>query len=77
MAGIVTQKDNVRLFIWDEDGKVWNAYHAKQSDTDELRCAAIHRIHVDKGGHPVFAMSADQDLSSQLKKVTSKVTIKK
>ena len=62
---------------WDEDGKVWNAYHAKQSDTDELRCAAINRIHIDKEGNPVFSMSTEQDLSNKLKKVTSKVTIKK
>lgn len=57
----------------DEDGKIWNAYHAKRTETDELRCAAITRIHVDKEGYPVFSMSKEQDLQEELRDVCVKV----
>ena len=60
----------------DEDGKIWNTYHAKVTDTDELRCAAITRIHLDKEGYPVFSMSDEQDISTELRQVRMKVVIK-
>ena len=62
-------------FFEDSYGNHMIAYHAQEAMKDTPRCTAIHRVHFNKHGIPVFDMSADRDLNQDLVQVMSKVVV--
>lgn len=62
-------------FFTDPEGNLMIAYHAEDAITHHLRCAAIHRVHFDIDGEPVFDMSAERDLNPRLREVSMKVIL--
>ncbi|NLJ96097.1 MAG: family 43 glycosylhydrolase [Clostridiales bacterium] len=62
-------------FFKDSYGNHMIAYHAQEAMKDTPRCTAIHRVHFNKHGIPVFDMSADRDLNQDLVQVMSKVVV--
>lgn len=63
-------------FFVDPEGNLMIAYHGVESLKDHLRCSAIHRVHFDITGNPVFSLSPERDLNPELRKVTIKVVVK-
>jgi GH43 family beta-xylosidase len=63
-------------FFKDSYGNHMIAYHAQEAMRGTPRCTAIHRMHYNISGIPIFDMSAKRDLNQELVKVTSKVRVK-
>lgn len=62
-------------FFADEEGNLMIAYHGETKLTSHLRCDGIRRIHFDIQGEPVFDMSAERDLSPELREVCIQVEV--
>jgi len=62
-------------YIIDDDGTVWNAYHAR-SEVDNPRSSGLRRIHFDIDGYPVLDLTEDKDLNQELAKVTIDIILK-
>lgn len=63
-------------FFTDKYGNLMIAYHAEDKIDNHLRCDAIHRVHFNIDGEPVFDLSADRDLDEKLKWVEMEVEVK-
>ena len=55
--------------FFEYDGQLYIAYHAEYNTTDSPRCAALHRVHFDRGGEPRFDMAPERDLNPSLRTV--------
>ncbi|MHA7964627.1 family 43 glycosylhydrolase [Paenibacillus sp. CAU 1782] len=62
-------------YVTDDDGIVWNVYHAK-AGLDDPRCSGLRRVHFDGEGYPVLDLTQDKDLNEALAEVTATVTVK-
>ena len=62
-------------YITDEDGLVWNAYHARPG-VDGPRSSGIRRVHFGPEGYPVLDLTEELDLAPELAWVSAKVTVK-
>ena len=62
-------------FFKDTYGNHMIAYHAQEAMRGTPRCTAIHRVHYNKSGLPVFDMSVERDLKKELAQVTMKVQV--
>jgi GH43 family beta-xylosidase len=62
-------------FYTDKYGNMMIAYHAQEFMKDSPRCTAIHRVHFNKSGIPVFDMSAERDLNMEISQVTTNVVV--
>ena len=51
-------------YVTDEDGIVWNTYHARQG-VDGARSSGIRRVHFDIDGVPMLDLTEDRDLTLQ------------
>ncbi|MFP4662772.1 MAG: family 43 glycosylhydrolase [Halanaerobiales bacterium] len=63
-------------FVTDDDGIVWNAYHARP-DIDGPRSSGIRRVHFDIDGYPVLDLTEEKDLNKELADVSIEVIVKK
>ena len=61
-------------YIEDEDGLIWNTYHAKVG-VDGPRSTGFRRVHFDVEGYPVLEMTEEKDLKEELAEVKLKVTV--
>lgn len=61
-------------YVTDEDGIVWNAYHARFG-IGEPRSSGIRRVHFDIDGYPVLDLTEDKDLKKELAAVQTKVYV--
>ncbi len=57
----------------DDFGNLMISYHGETSLRARERCVAIHRVHFNAQGEPVFNMSADRDLDPSLAQVKTTV----
>jgi len=62
-------------FFTDAQGNLMIAYHAEDALDHHLRCDAIHRVHFNIHGEPVFDLSAQRDLDPALAEVEMEVTV--
>ena len=62
-------------YITDEDGVVWNAYHARPG-IDGPRSAGLRRVHFGPDGYPVLDLTEELDLSPELVWVSARVIVK-
>ena len=62
-------------YITDEDGLVWNAYHARPG-IDGPRSAGLRRVHFGPDGYPVLDLTEELDLSPELVWVSARVIVK-
>lgn len=60
-------------YIQDDDGTVYNVYHAKWNNGD--RSASIRRVHFDIDGEPVLDLVEERDLLDEYKQVTMQVQV--
>jgi GH43 family beta-xylosidase len=60
-------------FFMDDFGNLMIAYHGETSLRARERCVAIHRVHFNVDGEPVFNMSAERDLDPALAQVKTTV----
>lgn len=62
-------------FFTDAQGNLMIAYHAEDALEHHLRCDAIHRVHFNIHGEPVFDLSAQRDLDPALAEVEMEVIV--
>jgi GH43 family beta-xylosidase len=62
-------------FFVDDFGNLMISYHGETSLRGRERCAAIHRVHFNVDGEPVFNLSAERDLDPALAQVKTTVVI--
>ncbi len=60
-------------YIMDDDGLVYNIYHAKWNKG--IRSASIRRVHFDMDGEPVLDMVEERDLLDEYKSVSMQVIV--
>ena len=64
-------------FFKDYDGTVMIMYHGETELVKTgQRCTAMHRVHFDKNGEPVFNLSIDRDSDPALSEVSMQVTVR-
>ena len=61
--------------VIDENGDVWNAYHARPG-VEGARSSGIRRVHFDIDGMPVLDLTEERDLRDEYKQVTTKLRIR-
>lgn len=61
-------------FVTDNDGVVWNSYHARPS-IDGPRSSGLRRVHFRHDGFPVLDVTEDREVSRALRKVETTVRI--
>lgn len=61
-------------YVIDEDGLVWNTYHARPS-LDGPRSSGIRRVHFNVEGFPVLDMTEELDLKPELAQVKTIVVV--
>lgn len=61
-------------YVTDEDGTVWNAYHARFG-IGEPRSSGIRRVHFDMEGYPVLDLVEEKDLNKELAEVHTIVSV--
>jgi GH43 family beta-xylosidase len=61
-------------YVTDEDGTVWNAYHARFG-IGEPRSSGIRRVHFDMEGYPVLDLVEEKDLNKELAEVHTTVYV--
>ena len=62
-------------FFMDDYGNLMISYHGETSIRGRERCVAIHRVHFNIQGEPVFNMSAERDLDPALANVKTTVIV--
>jgi GH43 family beta-xylosidase len=62
-------------FFMDDYGNLMISYHGETSIRGRERCVAIHRVHFNVQGEPVFDMSAERDLDPALANVKTTVVV--
>lgn len=63
-------------FFRDYDGSTWILYHGETELVPSgLRCTAMHRVHFDSKGRPVFDLAGEMDLSKQLSDIILKIIV--
>ncbi|MDO4283791.1 MAG: family 43 glycosylhydrolase [Eubacteriales bacterium] len=63
-------------YIEDEDGLLWNAYHARPG-VEGPRSAGLRRVHFGSDGYPVLDLTEERDLVPELAWVQTKVIVEK
>lgn len=63
-------------YVTDEDGIVWNTYHARQG-VDGARSSGIRRVHFDIDGVPMLDLTEDRDLVEKYKKIETVLVVDK
>ncbi len=74
-------------YVTDDDGLVWNTYHARPGRLPTLhskdknatfgdRCSGIRRVHFNVEGYPVLDLTEEMDLDPKLQWVKTKVIVK-
>lgn len=61
-------------YIQDEDGLIWNTYHAKVG-INGPRSSGFRRVHFDGEGYPVLEMTEEMDLVPELAEVSMEVIV--
>jgi GH43 family beta-xylosidase len=63
-------------FFRDYKGNLMIMYHGEQELVPfGTRCSAMHRVHINKAGVPVFDLIPERDLNPQLSDLTLKVVV--
>ena len=62
-------------FFTDDFGNLMISYHGETAINGRQRCVAIHRVHFNIDGEPVFDMSAERDLDPALANVKTTVVV--
>ena len=62
-------------FFMDDYGNLMISYHGETSIRGRERCVAIHRVHFNIHGEPVFNLSAERDLDPSLAQVKTTVQV--
>lgn len=63
-------------FFRDYDGSVWILYHGETELVPfGKRCTAMHRVHFDRNGSPVFDLAGERDLSKDLEEISLKIIV--
>ena len=62
-------------YVIDEDGKVWNTYHARPG-IDAPRSSGIRRVHFNIYGEPVLDMTEEMDIKPELRDVKTIINVK-
>jgi GH43 family beta-xylosidase len=63
-------------FFRDYDGNIMIMYHGEEKIASfDTRCSAMHRVHFNKNGVPVFNLSKERDLNAKLSDLTIKVVV--
>lgn len=62
-------------YIIDEDGMVWNTYHARPG-TEAPRSSGIRRVHFDIDGEPVLDMTEDLDVKEEFRMIRTTLIVK-
>ncbi len=62
-------------YVIDEDGKVWNTYHARPG-IDAPRSSGIRRVHFNVYGEPVLDMTEEMDIKPELRDVKTVINVK-
>lgn len=63
-------------FFRDYDGTIMIMYHGEENMVDfGTRCTAMHRVHINSKGAPLFDMVQERDLNPELAAVTLKVIV--
>lgn len=62
-------------YVTDEDGTVWNTYHARFG-VDAPRSSAIRRVHFDVDGAPMLDVTEELDIKAELKNVQLTVEVR-
>ena len=62
-------------FFKDDYGNLMISYHGETAINGRQRCVAIHRVHFNIQGEPVFNMSAERDLDPALANVKTTVIV--
>lgn len=45
------------------------AYHAQEREKYNMRCSAIHRVHISADGFPMLNVVGDRDIAPGLRRV--------
>lgn len=61
-------------FVTDEDGVVWNTYHARPG-TEGPRSSGIRRVHFNFLDEPVLDMTEDLDISDEFKEISVNIVV--
>ena len=59
----------------DEDGTVWNTYHARPG-VEGVRSSGIRRVHFDIAGAPMLDVTEELDLSEAFAQVETCVVVR-
>jgi len=64
-------------FFRDYDGTIMIMYHGEEEIVKfGTRCTAMHRVHINRAGVPLFDVTRERDLNTELADVTLKVIVK-
>ena len=64
-------------FFRDYDGTIMIMYHGEEEIVKfGTRCTAMHRVHINRAGVPLFDVAQERDLNTELRDVTLKVIVK-
>lgn len=56
-------------FFRNSEGKWMIAYHAQEREKYNMRCSAIHRVHISADGFPMLNVVGDRDIAPELRRV--------
>ncbi len=63
-------------FFKDNDGTIMIMYHGEEEIVKfGTRCTAMHRVHINRSGVPLFDVAQERDLNAKLADVTLKVIV--
>ncbi len=62
-------------YVIDEDGNVWNAYHARPG-VNGPRSSGLRRVHFDIDNYPVLDLTEEKDLNPELRNVIMDIIVR-
>ncbi|OOM78949.1 family 43 glycosylhydrolase [Clostridium sp. BL-8] len=62
-------------YVTDEDGNVWNAYHARPG-VNGPRSSGLRRVHFDIDNYPVLDLTEEKDLNPELRNVIMDIIVR-
>ncbi|WP_315072007.1 family 43 glycosylhydrolase [uncultured Clostridium sp.] len=62
-------------YVIDEDGNVWNAYHARPG-VNGPRSSGLRRVHFDIDNYPVLDLTEEKDLNPELRNVIMNIIVR-